>query len=57
MYETDASGNVTKLYTYSIDDVLLSMTITGQGTYYYQYNGHGDVVAFTDQNQQTVGIV
>ncbi|WP_123040478.1 DNRLRE domain-containing protein [Cohnella candidum] len=54
LYETDANGNVTKLYTYSTDGVLLSMTITGQGTYYYQYNGHGDIVALTDQNQEIV---
>ncbi|MGE5398709.1 MAG: hypothetical protein ACM3MK_14390 [Chitinophagales bacterium] len=35
------------------DGLLLSMS-TGSATYYYHYNGHGDVVQLTDQSGNVV---
>jgi len=47
--ETDQNGNVTKEYTYSENGLPLSITFKGE-TFWYVYNGHGDVVALTDKN-------
>ena len=46
--ETDASGAVTKYYTWSPQGQLLSLT-TGGHTYYAVRNGHGDIVQLTDE--------
>jgi len=51
-YEMDGGGNLLVQYTYGHDGQLLWMVRGGQ-TYYYHYNGHGDVVALTD----SIGIV
>ncbi|MEX2460399.1 MAG: RHS repeat-associated core domain-containing protein [Paenibacillaceae bacterium] len=42
-------GETTKSYTYDANDRPLSITFKGQ-TYWYVYNGHGDVMALTDQD-------
>ncbi|MDQ6423661.1 RHS repeat-associated core domain-containing protein, partial [Paenibacillus sp. LHD-117] len=47
--ELDAKGNVTKSYTYDANDRPLTITMEGQ-TFWYVYNGHGDVVALTDKD-------
>ncbi|MDQ0062443.1 RHS repeat-associated core domain-containing protein [Paenibacillus harenae] len=47
--ERDDSGNVTKAYTFDANDRPLSITLEGQ-TFWYVYNGHGDVVALTDKD-------
>ncbi|MDQ0062454.1 RHS repeat domain-containing protein [Paenibacillus harenae] len=47
--ESDGSGNVTKSYTFDANDRPLSITMEGQ-TFWYVYNGHGDVVALTDKD-------
>ncbi|WP_163655848.1 DNRLRE domain-containing protein [Listeria sp. PSOL-1] len=54
LYETDASGTVTRQYVYSDDNVRLAMKMNGQ-TLYYHYNAHGDVIALTDEAGQVVG--
>jgi RHS repeat-associated protein len=47
LYETDGDGNLIALYVYGANGQLLAMVRDGQ-TYYYHYNGHGDVIALTD---------
>jgi RHS repeat-associated protein len=44
--ESDSTGTLTAAYAYG-DGGLLSMTRNG-ATYFYQTNGHGDVVSLTD---------
>ncbi|MDQ0114627.1 RHS repeat-associated core domain-containing protein [Paenibacillus harenae] len=39
---------MTKSYTFDVNDRPLSITMEGQ-TFWYVYNGHGDVVALTDK--------
>ena len=53
-YETDGSGSLKTLYTYSPGGQLLSMTKVDQGTYYFHYNVHGDVIQLTDQAGNSV---
>ncbi|AIQ14933.1 polymorphic toxin-type HINT domain-containing protein [Paenibacillus durus] len=45
--ERDGAGGVTKSYSYDTNERPLTITYKGQ-TYWYVYNGHGDVVALTD---------
>ncbi|MBO8171734.1 MAG: hypothetical protein H0Z33_07585, partial [Bacillaceae bacterium] len=47
--ETDQDGNIIAEYTYDEGGQPLSITYEGE-TFWYVYNGHGDVVALTDQN-------
>ncbi|MDQ0062456.1 glycohydrolase toxin TNT-related protein [Paenibacillus harenae] len=47
--ERDGSGNVTKSYTFDANDRPLTITMEGQ-TFWYVYNGHGDVAALTDKD-------
>ncbi len=47
--ETDEDGNILAEYTYDEDGQPLSITFEGE-TFWYVYNGHGDVVALTDKN-------
>jgi RHS repeat-associated protein len=49
LYETDGDGNLIARYVYGANGQLLAMVRDGQ-TYYYHYNGHGDVIALTDVN-------
>lgn len=49
LFEEDASGNLTKAYTYGDNGHLLTMTYQGS-TYYYLTNYRGDVLALTDAN-------
>jgi len=51
--ELDASNNVIARYTYNASGHLVSMMRDGQ-TYYYHFNGHGDVIALTDNNGTVV---
>ncbi|MDH6651021.1 UNVERIFIED_ORG: RHS repeat-associated protein [Bacillus sp. PvP124] len=53
LYETDGNGSVLRSYVYSMDGVRLSMQ-TGEKSYYYHYNPHGDVVALTDDSGAVV---
>lgn len=53
-YETNASNQITRYYTYSAGGLLLSMTEVGGGTYFYHTNAHGDVITVTDTNGNTV---
>ncbi|HWO76924.1 MAG TPA: RHS repeat-associated core domain-containing protein, partial [Bacillus sp. (in: firmicutes)] len=52
-YETDQSGAVVASYTYGSENEPVSM-FRGGKTYFYQLNGHGDVVALTDQTGAVV---
>ncbi|MBD1371037.1 RHS repeat protein [Hazenella sp. IB182357] len=54
LYETNASNQITRYYTYNTGGTMLSMTKVGGGTYYYHTNAHGDVIAVTDQSNNTV---
>lgn len=45
--ETDSIGIVTASYVYDDKGAPVSVNKGGQ-TYYYHYNGHGDVVALTN---------
>ncbi|MBT9146717.1 MAG: tRNA(Glu)-specific nuclease WapA [Syntrophomonadaceae bacterium] len=47
LYKTDGSGNLLARYVYGPNGQLLAM-VRGGVTYYYHYNGHGDVVALTN---------
>lgn len=47
LYETDGSGNLQVRYIYGDDYKPVAM-VRGASTYFYHYNGHGDVVALTD---------
>lgn len=47
LYETDGSGNLLRRFVYGATDQPISM-IQGTNTYFYHYNGHGDVVALTN---------
>ncbi len=47
VFETNASNTVIARYTYNSENQPVSMKTNGQ-YYYYQLNGHGDVVALTD---------
>jgi RHS repeat-associated protein len=47
LYETDGHNNVVRSYVYSESDQLLALK-KGSQTYYYHYNGHGDVIALTN---------
>jgi len=47
IYETDENNNVVGQYTWDNQGNPVSM-IKGGKTYYYQLNGHGDVIALTD---------
>ena len=49
--ETDESGNTIMEFTYDERNKPLSITFQGE-TFWYIYNGHGDVVALTDLNGQ-----
>ncbi|MBC1521206.1 DNRLRE domain-containing protein [Listeria aquatica] len=53
LYETDASGKVTRQYVYSDNNVRLAMKMNGK-TLTYHYNAHGDVVALTDEAGKVV---
>ncbi len=53
LFEEDASGNLTKAYTYGDNGHLLTMTYQGS-TYYYLTNYRGDVLALTDSNGDIV---
>ncbi|EUJ33793.1 wall-associated protein [Listeria floridensis FSL S10-1187] len=53
LYETDASGKVTRQYVYSDDNVRLAMKMNGK-TLYYHYNAHGDVIALTNEAGKVV---
>ena len=53
LYETDGNGQVIRQYIYSDDNIRLAMKSRNQ-TLYYHYNGHGDVVALTDDSQEVV---
>ncbi|MEX2460404.1 MAG: RHS repeat-associated core domain-containing protein [Paenibacillaceae bacterium] len=46
-------GETTKTYTYDANDRPLSITFQGQ-TFWYVYNGHGDVMALMDQDGNVV---
>ncbi|MHB9095333.1 MAG: hypothetical protein ACYC21_11720, partial [Eubacteriales bacterium] len=48
LYEYDAAMRLTKMTTTNSPGTL-TMSYNGQ-TYYYVFNGHGDVVALTDAN-------
>lgn len=53
-YETDQNGNVVASYTY-IGDVHTPVSMTRNGQiFYFQTNGHGDVVAVTDASGNEV---
>ncbi|MBD1372701.1 DNRLRE domain-containing protein [Hazenella sp. IB182357] len=54
LYETDASNNMTRYYTYNDAGMLISMTTKDKASYYYHYNAHGDVIAVTDQESKVV---
>ena len=45
--DTDGDGELIARYVYGANGQLLAMVRDGQ-TYYYHYNGHGDVIALTD---------
>ncbi|WP_052475851.1 RHS repeat-associated core domain-containing protein [Cohnella kolymensis] len=47
--ESNAAGEVTKSYTYDANERPLSITFKGE-TFWYVYNGHGDVMALTDKD-------
>ncbi|TFE19413.1 RHS repeat-associated core domain-containing protein [Cohnella luojiensis] len=47
--ERNALGEVTKSYTFDANDRPLSITYKGE-TFWYVYNGHGDVMAMTDKD-------
>ncbi len=47
--ETDKDGEITKSYTFDKNDRPLTITFKGQ-TFWYVYNGHGDVIALTDKD-------
>ncbi|WP_147635412.1 RHS repeat-associated core domain-containing protein [Risungbinella massiliensis] len=49
VFETNSSNTVIARYTYNAENQPVSMKTNGQ-YYYYQLNGHGDVVALTDAN-------
>ena len=53
LYETDETGKVLRHYIYSDDNIRLAMK-SGSQTLYYHYNGHGDVIALTDNNREVV---
>lgn len=53
LYETDAGGTVLRSYVYSADGSRLTMKTQGQ-VFYYHYNGHGDVIALTDDTKKIV---
>ncbi|MBS3900070.1 MAG: RHS repeat-associated core domain-containing protein [Dethiobacter sp.] len=52
-YETDGGGNLLARYVYGPGGQLLAM-VRGGVTYYYHYNGHGDVVSLTDASGTVV---
>jgi RHS repeat-associated protein len=47
--EKDGEGNTVLTYTFNEEGRPLSVTFKGQ-TFWYVYNGHGDVTALTDKN-------
>ncbi|TFE19324.1 RHS repeat domain-containing protein, partial [Cohnella luojiensis] len=47
--ERNELGEVTKSYTFDANDRPLSITFKGE-TFWYVYNGHGDVMAMTDKD-------
>jgi RHS repeat-associated protein len=47
--ERNAAGEITKSYTFDANDRPLSITFKGE-TFWYVYNGHGDVMAMTDKD-------
>ncbi len=53
LFEEDASGVITKTYTYDDKGSPLTMTYLGS-TYYYLTNYRGDVLALTDNNGDIV---
>lgn len=53
IYETDASNNIVADYTWDTHGRPVTMT-RGGVTYYYQLNGHGDVVKLTDASGNIV---
>ncbi|WP_236249590.1 RHS repeat-associated core domain-containing protein [Lysinibacillus sphaericus] len=53
MFEEDASGAITKAYTYDASGHPLTMTNQGS-TYYYLTNYRGDVLALTNTNGDIV---
>lgn len=48
LYETDGSGALQVRYIYGSNSDSPVAMIRGSNTYFYHYNGHGDVVALTD---------
>lgn len=53
LYETDGNGALQVRYTYGTDYKPVAMIRDGN-TYYFHYNGHGDVVALTDSTGAVV---
>lgn len=53
LYETDGAGTLQVRYIYGADGQLVSM-VRGSSTYFFHYNGHGDVVALTDSTGAVV---
>ena len=53
IYETDASNNIVVDYTWDAQGKPVTMTKSGV-TYYYELNGHGDVVKLTDASGNVV---
>ncbi|MEK4628846.1 RHS repeat-associated core domain-containing protein [Solibacillus sp. FSL R7-0682] len=49
LFEEDASGEITKAYTYDDNGLPLTMTYSGK-TYYYLTNYRGDVLSLTDES-------
>lgn len=54
LYETDGSGNLLARFIYNEGDYKPIAMVRGGTTYFYHYNGHGDVVALTDSTGATV---
>jgi len=53
LYETDNNGSLLRSYVYSSIGERLAIITNGK-TYYYHYNGHGDVIALTDENNNII---
>lgn len=47
IYETDSNNQIKKQYTWGHNGRPVTITTNGQ-TYFYHFNGHGDVVSITD---------
>ena len=53
LYETDGQNQVVRSYIYSEAGQLMAMK-KGADKYYYHYNAHGDVIAMSDKEGNTV---